>query len=143
MTDVIWCFQAQLEHGEESSSLHWSSPQGCGSREDAAGAGAEPPTRRLLLRQEHGMDHKRVGLTQTCPSAVGISLVFQPEHKKGDARGRQAMRSCSNSAGASLQGSIHPGCLRHTAVMPPPCHCTLASFLKHLHMQHALELKNH
>lgn len=56
------------------------------------------------------MCHKRVGLTQTCPSAVGISPIFRPEHKKGDATGRLAMRSCSNSAGASLQGSTLTVC---------------------------------
>lgn len=75
MTDVIWCFQTELVRGEESSSLRWSSPQGCGSHEDAAGARAEPPARHPLLWQEREMHHKRVGLTQTCPSAVGISLV--------------------------------------------------------------------
>lgn len=59
------------------------------------------------------MHRKRVSLTQTCPSAVGISLISPlppPEHKEGDATGRQSTRSCSPSARASLQGSTLAGC---------------------------------
>lgn len=90
MTDVICCFQTELVRGEQSSSLRWSSPQGCSSREDVAGAGAKPPAGHPLLQQEHEMHRKWVGLTQTCPSAVGISLIFSLSTRRGMQReGRQ------------------------------------------------------
>lgn len=151
MTDVIRGFQTELAKGEESSSLHPSSPQGRGGRPDVPGAGAEPPAGHPLPRerQQH-CGHSARHPTSWCfrslrvPGQWDQSLISPLSTTAARLPGRP-MRSCSNSAGASLQGStlMFPCCLRHADVMLPRCCCILCSFLKHLHMQHALELKNH